>query len=646
MSDPDTIFDDAAHPGAGAEGRHPMTGNLMSEAEAEGSGIERHNYDVIVIGAGGAGLRAAIAAHDAGARTAVITKSLLGKAHTVMAEGGIAAAMGNRWPEDNWQVHFRDTMRGGKMLNNWRMAQLHAQESPERVLELEDWGALFDRTEDGLISQRDFGGHRYARLAHVGDRTGLEMIRTLQQRVVDLGIDVFMECTITELFKEGDRVSGAFGYWRETGRFIVFDAPAVVLATGGIGKSFKVTSNSWEYTGDGHALALRAGASLINMEFIQFHPTGMVWPPSVKGILVTESVRGDGGVLKNSEGKRFMFDYIPEFFKAETADNEAEADRWYDDKKNNRRPPELLPRDEVARAINAEIKAGRGSEHGGIYLDIASRRSAEFIRKRLPSMYHQFKELADVDITAEPMEIGPTCHYIMGGVEVDADTQESKHVPGLFAAGEVSGGMHGSNRLGGNSLSDLLVFGKRAGDHAAEYATGLGDQRTSVSDGDVKAAQDYALAPFSHEGGENPYTIQYDLQQNMNDLVGIIRDGQELRESLAKIEEFKGRAQSLFVEGHRQYNPGWHLALDLRNMLLVSECVAKAALEREESRGGHTRNDFPGPSPEWGALNLVLKLNADGTGVELARQPLPVMPDELKAFFDAPASAPAKEEDK
>ncbi|MEI2810662.1 MAG: fumarate reductase/succinate dehydrogenase flavoprotein subunit [Nocardioides sp.] len=651
MSDPDTIFDDPTHPGAGAEGRHPMTGNLMSEEAANGSGIERHSYDVIVIGAGGAGLRAAIAAHDSGARTAIITKSLLGKAHTVMAEGGIAAAMGNRWPEDNWQVHFRDTMRGGKMLNNWRMAQLHAQEAPERVLELEDWGALFDRTDDGLISQRDFGGHRYARLAHVGDRTGLEMIRTLQQRVVELGIDVFMECTITELFKNPSsdgpsRVAGAFGYWRETGRFIVFDAPAVVLATGGIGKSFKVTSNSWEYTGDGHALALRAGAQLINMEFIQFHPTGMVWPPSVKGILVTESVRGDGGILKNSEGKRFMFDYIPEFFKAETADNEAEADRWYDDKKNNRRPPELLPRDEVARAINAEIKAGRGSEHGGIYLDIASRRTPEFIRKRLPSMYHQFKELADVDITKEPMEIGPTCHYIMGGVEVNADTQESKQVPGLFAAGEVSGGMHGSNRLGGNSLSDLLVFGKRAGDFASEYVGGLGEDRTSVSEDDVKAAQAFALAPFELEGGENPYTIQHELQQNMNDLVGIIRDGSELEQSLAKIEEFKARAKNLTVEGHRQYNPGWHLSLDLRNMLIVSECVAKAALEREESRGGHTRNDFPGPSPEWGKINLVLKLNAEGTGVELARQDLPVMPDELKAFFDAPASAPAKEEGK
>ena len=445
-----------------------MTGNEMS-GSSEG-GMERHQYDVVVVGAGGAGLRAAIAAHEAGARTAVVCKSLLGKAHTVMAEGGIAAAMGNRWPEDNWEVHFRDTMRGGKMLNNWRMAQLHAQEAPERVQELEDWGALFDRTEDGLISQRDFGGHKYARLAHVGDRTGLEMIRTLQQRAVQLGIDVFMECTVTDLLKDGETRSPAPS---ATGASPAASSPSrrptVILATGGIGKSFKVTSNSWEYTGDGHALAMRAGASLINMEFVQFHPTGMVWPPSVKGLLVTESVRGDGGILKNSEGKRFMFDYIPEFFKAETADTIEEADRWYDDKKNNRRPPELLPRDEVARAINSEIKAGRGTPHGGIYLDIASRRTPEFIRKRLPSMYHQFKELADVDITAEPMEIGPTCHYVMGGVEVDPDTQESA-VTGLYAVGECSGGMHGSNRLGGNSLGDLLVFGKRAGEAASAYA--------------------------------------------------------------------------------------------------------------------------------------------------------------------------------
>ncbi len=488
-----------------AEGRHPMTGNAMS-GEARG-GMERHAYDVVVVGAGGAGLRAAIAAHDAGARTAIVCKSLLGKAHTVMAEGGIAAAMGNRWPEDNWEVHFRDTMRGGKMLNNWRMAQLHAQEAPERVQELEDWGALFDRTEDGLISQRDFGGHKYARLAHVGDRTGLEMIRTLQQRAVSLGIDVFMECTVTDVFKEAEdgqsRVSGAFAYWRESGRFIVFDAPSVILATGGIGKSFKVTSNSWEYTGDGHALAMRAGASLINMEFVQFHPTGMVWPPSVKGLLVTESVRGDGGILKNSEGERFMFDYIPEFFRAETADTVEEADAWYEDKKNNRRPPELLPRDEVARAINSEIKAGRGTPHGGIYLDIASRRSPEFIRKRLPSMYHQFKELADVDITAEPMEIGPTCHYVMGGVEVDADTQESA-VTGLYAVGECSGGMHGSNRLGGNSLGDLLVFGKRAGEHASTYAASLGDARPQVDESDVKAAQAERARALRGRGWREP----------------------------------------------------------------------------------------------------------------------------------------------
>ena len=599
---------------------------------------ETHDYDVVVIGAGGAGLRAAIAAHDAGAKVAIVCKSLLGKAHTVMAEGGIAAAMGNRWPEDNWEVHFRDTMRGGKMLNNWRMAQLHAQEAPDRVLELETWGALFDRTEDGLISQRDFGGHRYARLAHVGDRTGLEMIRTLQQRAVELGIDVFMECTVTDLMKDGDKISGAFGYWRETGNLVLFRAPSVVLATGGIGKSFKVTSNSWEYTGDGHALALRAGAQLINMEFVQFHPTGMVWPPSVKGLLVTESVRGDGGILKNSDGKRFMFDYIPEFFKAETADSVEEADAWYDDKKNNRRPPELLPRDEVARAINSEIKAGRGSEHGGIYLDIASRRSEEFIKRRLPSMYHQFKELADVDITKEPMEIGPTCHYVMGGVEVEPDTGMSA-VTGLYSVGECSGGMHGSNRLGGNSLSDLLVFGRRAGEAAASYAAGLGGSKPAVADADLDAASQRALAPFEGDGGaegghtENPYTIQSELQESMNDLVGIIRTADELERSLGEIAMFKQRAQHLLVQGGRAYNPGWHLALDLRNMLLVSESIAKAALARTESRGGHTRDDFPGPDDEWGTKNLVVSLDADGTGVELAEKPLPLMPDELKEFF-------------
>jgi len=623
--------------------RHPMTGNRMDVQEEpdvrsdSGTGFETHEYDVVVIGAGGAGLRAAIAAHDAGARVAIVCKSLLGKAHTVMAEGGIAAAMGNVYDEDNWKVHFRDTMRGGKMLNNWRMAQLHAQEAPDRVLELEEWGALFDRTKDGLISQRDFGGHRYARLAHVGDRTGLEMIRTLQQRAVALGIDVFMECTVTEIFTDDadgssePRVTGAFAYWRETGRFVVFSAPSVVLATGGIGKSYQVTSNSWEYTGDGHALAMRTGASLINMEFVQFHPTGMVWPPSVKGILVTESVRGDGGVLRNSEGERFMFNYIPEYFKAETADSIQEAEGWYTDKKNNRRPPELLPRDEVARAINSEIKAGRGSPHGGVFLDIASRRDAEFIRRRLPSMYHQFKELADVDITAEPMEVGPTCHYVMGGVEVDADT-EASIVEGLYAAGEVAGGMHGSNRLGGNSLSDLLVFGRRAGHNAAYHAYKLRDDRRLLPDDEVKAASDRALAPFAVEGGENPYTIQKDLQDVMQRLVGIIRKSDELVDSLAEIEKLKERAKHLTVEGHRQYNPGWHLALDLTNMLVVSECIAKAALERQESRGGHTRDDFPGPDPWWGSKNLVLTMSGDT--VDLKHQPLPVMPEELKSLFE------------
>jgi succinate dehydrogenase / fumarate reductase flavoprotein subunit len=594
---------------------------------------ERHRYDVVVVGAGGSGLRAAIAAHEAGARTAVICKSLLGKAHTVMAEGGIAAAMGNSYPEDNWKVHFRDTMRGGKLLNHWRMAELHAKEAPDRVYELEQWGALFDRTSDGLISQRDFGGHRYARLAHVGDRTGLEMIRTLQQRTVSLGVDVFMECTVTELLRDGDRIAGAFAYWRESGRFVVLEAPAVVLATGGIGKSWKVTSNSWEYTGDGHALALRAGATLINMEFVQFHPTGMVWPPSVRGILVTESVRGDGGVLRNSEGRRFMFDYIPEFFKAETADTEAEADRWYDDKRNNRRPPELLPRDEVARAINNEIKEGRGSPHGGVFLDIASRRSPEYVKKRLPSMYHQFKELAEVDITAEAMEIGPTCHYVMGGVEVDPDTAASR-VPGLYASGEVAGGMHGANRLGGNSLGDLLVFGKRAGEAAAAYASGIGPTRPGVADADVAAAARSALAPFDIEGGENPYSIHHELQEAMQDLVGIIRREHEMQIALKTIEDLEQRCRALSVEGNRQYNPGWNLALDLRNMLLVSKAVALAALERKESRGGHTRDDYPMTDYDfWGKRNVVVELDGDGQP-RLYHQDLPQPPPELAALLE------------
>ncbi|MDP9428672.1 MAG: fumarate reductase/succinate dehydrogenase flavoprotein subunit [Actinomycetota bacterium] len=602
--------------------------------------LERHDYDVVVVGAGGAGLRAAIEAHESGARTAVVCKSLLGKAHTVMAEGGIAAAMANLYPEDNWRVHFRDTMRGGKMLNHWRMAQLHAQEAPDRVHELEDWGALFDRTPDGLISQRDFGGHRYARLAHVGDRTGLELIRTLQQRTVALGIDVYMECTVTRLLTGpaegggagGEReITGAFGYWRESGRFVAWQAPSIVLATGGIGKSYKVTSNSWEYTGDGHSLALQAGATLVNMEFVQFHPTGMVWPPSVRGILVTESVRGDGGVLKNSAGNRFMFDYIPDFFRKETAETEDEADRWYEDKKNNRRPPELLPRDEVARAINSEVKAGRGTPHGGVFLDIASRRSAEYIRKRLPSMYHQFKELAEVDITAEPMEVGPTCHYVMGGVEVDPDT-EAARVPGLFAAGEVAGGMHGSNRLGGNSLSDLLVFGRRAGLAAAEHALKrIG--RVELSEDALADAARAALAPFEREGGENPYTVQHDLQQTMHDLVGIIRTAPEMEQALERIAALKERVADLSVEGHRQYNPGWHLALDLPHMLLVSECIARAALERQESRGGHTRDDFPATDSQWAKTNLVCSRAPDGT-VALTRQPLPQMPAELAEIFE------------
>ncbi|MGI5501718.1 fumarate reductase/succinate dehydrogenase flavoprotein subunit [Lentzea sp. CA-135723] len=604
--------------------------------------LERHSFDVLVIGAGGAGLRAAIEAREHGLRTAVLCKSLFGKAHTVMAEGGIAAAMGNANESDNWQVHFRDTMRGGKFLNNWRMAELHAQEAPQRVWELETYGALFDRTKDGRISQRNFGGHEYPRLAHVGDRTGLELIRTLQQKIVSLQqedfkefgdyeerLRVFQEFTVTELAKDGDRISGAFGYWRESGRFVLFEAPAVILATGGIGKSFKVTSNSWEYTGDGHALAMRAGASLINMEFIQFHPTGMVWPPSVKGILVTESVRGDGGVLRNSDGKRFMFDYIPEVFKDKYADNEAEADRWYTDQANNRRPPELLPRDEVARAINSEVKAGRGSPHGGVFLDVSTRLPAEEIRRRLPSMHHQFKELADVDITAQPMEVGPTCHYVMGGVEVDPDTGSSS-VPGLYAAGEVSGGMHGSNRLGGNSLSDLLVFGRRAGAGASEYVRAM-SERPKVAEDTVTEARAMALKPFQEEGGENPYTLHMELQQSMNDLVGIIRRAGEMEEALQRLEKLKERARSLTVEGHQQFNPGWHLALDLRNMLLVSECVAKAALLRTESRGGHTRDDHPVMDAEWRRKLLVCTTSGEGVRVEEKPQ-IPIRSDLLDLF--------------
>ncbi|MDT4944383.1 MAG: succinate dehydrogenase / fumarate reductase, flavoprotein subunit [Pseudonocardiales bacterium] len=614
------------------------------------SEIEKHNYDILIIGAGGAGLRAAIAARDAGMRVAIICKSLFGKAHTVMAEGGIAASMGNVNSNDNWQVHFRDTMRGGKFLNSWRMAELHAKEAPQRVWELETYGALFDRTPDGKISQRNFGGHEYPRLAHVGDRTGLELIRTLQQKIVSMQQDdaraigrdgaddgkmkVFAECTITELLRDGSgAISGAFGYWRESGRFVQFRAPAVVLATGGIGKSFKVTSNSWEYTGDGHALALRAGSTLLNMEFVQFHPTGMVWPPSVKGILVTESVRGDGGVLRNSEGKRFMFDYVPAVFRGQYAETEDEGDRWYTDPDHNKRPPELLPRDEVARAINSEVKAGRGSPHGGVFLDIASRRSPEEILRRLPSMHHQFKELADVDITAEPMEVGPTCHYVMGGVEVDPDTEAAK-TPGLYAVGEVGGGMHGSNRLGGNSLSDLLVFGRRAGVAAAEYVRTLGGTYPAVTEAQTDAATRVALAPFAPPDAstvENPYTLHQELQQTMNDLVGIIRNADELKAALDKLETLKARAGNVGVAGAREFNPGWHLALDLRNMLLVSECIAKAALLREESRGGHTRDDFPEMSPEWRKVNLVC--SATGEGVTVERQPMIPMREDLLGLF-------------
>ncbi|MDY7084501.1 MAG: fumarate reductase/succinate dehydrogenase flavoprotein subunit [Actinomycetota bacterium] len=608
--------------------------------------IERHLYDVVVIGAGGAGLRAAIEARLAGKRTAIISKSLFGKAHTVMAEGGAAAAMGNVNSRDNWMVHFRDTMRGGKFLNNFRMAELHAKEAPERIWELETYGALFDRTKDGKISQRNFGGHEYPRLAHVGDRTGLELIRTLQQKIVSLQqedfaetgnyesrIRVFSETTITELLLDDDRVAGAFGYYRESGEFLLLEAPAVILATGGVGRSYKVTSNSWEYTGDGHALALRAGATLINMEFLQFHPTGMVWPPSVKGILVTESVRGDGGVLRNSEGKRFMFDYVPDVFRKQYADTEEEADRWYTDPDNNRRPPELLPRDEVARAINSEVKAGRGTKAGGVLLDVSTRMPAETITKRLPSMYHQFKELADVDITKEAMEVGPTCHYVMGGVEVEPDsTAAMGTVQGLFAAGEVSGGMHGSNRLGGNSLSDLLVFGKRAGEHAAAYAETL-VKRPKVSTPDVEAAVVTALAPLQRSSGENPYALQQDLQAVMGDLVGIIRREGELTDALKRLQELKVRVAQVSASGGRRYNPGWHLALDLRNMLIVSECTAKAALEREESRGGHTREDFPQMDPKWRLVNLVCSLGDDGD-VHLERKPLPRMRDELIQLFE------------
>jgi succinate dehydrogenase / fumarate reductase flavoprotein subunit len=606
--------------------------------------IERHDFDVVIVGAGGAGLRAAIESRASGLKTAIICKSLFGKAHTVMAEGGIAASMGNVNSNDNWQVHFRDTMRGGKFQNHWRMAELHAKESPDRVWELETYGALFDRTPDGKISQRNFGGHEYPRLAHVGDRTGLELIRTLQQKIVSLQqedfkesgdyesrIKVFAELTVTEILKTDDKVSGVLGYWRENGKFVLFQAPAVVLATGGIGKSFKVTSNSWEGTGDGHALALKAGGNLMHMEFVQFHPTGMVWPPSVKGILVTESVRGDGGVLKNSDDKRFMFNYIPAVFKDKYAETEEEADGWYENPDSNRRPPELLPRDEVARAINSEVKAGRGSPHGGVFLDVSTRLKPEVIKKRLPSMWHQFKELADVDITKQPMEVGPTCHYVMGGIQVDPDTGAATGVTGLFAAGEVAGGMHGSNRLGGNSLSDLLVFGRRAGVGASAYVKSL-SVKPKVSEQVIEKALNSALAPFNGNSDENPYTVHQELQQVMNDLVGIIRDGNEMREAITKLEGLKKRAKNVTVQGERQFNPGWHLSLDLENMLLVSESIAKSALVREESRGGHTRNDFPTMDKNWRPKHVINSWN--GSSVETKIESIPPMPKELAGLFD------------
>jgi len=605
--------------------------------------MQRHNYDVVVIGAGGAGLRAAVEARSAGLRVAIICKSLFGKAHTVMAEGGVAASMGNVNENDGWKVHFRDTMRGGKFLNHYRMAELHAKESPDRVWELEMWGALFDRTKEGKISQRNFGGHEYPRLAHVGDRTGLELIRTMQQKIVAMQqadkkefgdaqayLKVFAEVTITEVIKENGKVAGVYGYRREDGAEVLFEAPAVILATGGVGKTFKITSNSWEGTGDGHALALKAGGNLVDMEFLQFHPTGMVWPPSVRGILVTESVRGEGGVLTNSNGERFMFKYIPDVFKDKYADNEAEADRWYVDQDNNRRPPELLPRDEVARAINSEVKAGRGSPHGGVYLDVSKRLTAEVIKKRLPSMWHQFYELAGVDITKEAMEVGPTCHYVMGGVEVDADTAAAVGVPGLFAAGEVAGGMHGSNRLGGNSLSDLLVFGRRAGAGAVDYVKQ--SQAVKVSDTSIKNAAERIAAPFKRVGGENPYTLHQELQEITHNLVGIIRTKSELADAIDKIAEIRKRIENVSVQGDRVFNPGFHLSFDLDNMLLVAESTAKSAIVREESRGGHTRDDFPVMNTKWRGLNNITSFN--GKEVVVKQQDLPFMPKELFDLFD------------
>jgi succinate dehydrogenase / fumarate reductase, flavoprotein subunit len=598
--------------------------------------FQRFSYDVLVIGAGGAGLRAAIEAAANGAKVGVICKSLLGKAHTVMAEGGIAAALANVDDRDNWRVHFADTMRGGQYLNNWRMAELHAKEAPECVRELEAWGALFDRTKDGRILQRNFGGHKYPRLAHVGDRTGLEMIRTLQDHGIHTGMEVHMECTVLSLLMDSGRIAGACGYDREKGRFYLWQAKALVLATGGIGRAYKVTSNSWEYTGDGLALAYRVGAELQDMEFVQFHPTGMVWPISVRGILVTEGVRGEGGVLRNKEGRRFMFDDIPDLYKEQTADTEEEGWRYTQGDKNARRPPELLTRDHVARCINREVKAGRGSPHGGVFLDISwikerIPKSDEHIKRKLPSMYHQFKQLADLDITKEPMEVGPTTHYMMGGIRVDGDSQMST-VPGLFAAGEVAAGLHGANRLGGNSLSDLVVFGRRAGRFAAEFAKANGE--TKINEEELQAMAASALAPFDRgPSGENPYQIQYDLQETMQDLVGIVRTEKEMQQALDAIEQLRARAERAGVAGNREYNNGWHTTIDVANMMVVSEAITRAALLRKESRGAQFREDFPNKDVEWGKHNIVVKRGTDGE-MQIEKRPLPPIPDELKAVIE------------
>jgi succinate dehydrogenase / fumarate reductase flavoprotein subunit len=597
---------------------------------------EAHEYDVLVIGAGGAGLRAAIEASAGGMKVGLLCKSLLGKAHTVMAEGGIAAALANVDERDSWKVHFADTMRGGQYVNNWRMAELHAREAPDRVRELEAWGALFDRTHDGRILQRNFGGHKYPRLAHVGDRTGLEMIRTLQDHGIHRGIDVHMEFTVITLLTDGGRAVGAFGYERERGRFKLFQAKAIVLATGGIGRAFRITSNSWEGTGDGHALAYLCGAELMDMEFVQFHPTGMVWPPSVQGILVTEGVRGEGGVLRNSQGRRFMFDDVPENYRSQTADNPEEGWRYTQGDRNARRPPELLTRDHVARCIMREVKEGRGSPHGGVFLDIAWIKekipnAAEHIRKKLPSMYHQFKELAGLDITAEPMEVGPTTHYVMGGIRVDSDTQMST-VPGLFAAGECAAGINGANRLGGNSLSDLLVFGKRAGEHAAIFAKSNGGGR--LDERQVDGAAKRALRPFEHgQAGENPFGIQQELQGMMQDLVGIVRSEGEMRQALDGLHALNARAERAGITGHREYNTGWHTALDLGNLLIVSEAIALSALERKESRGGHFRTDYPDKDPAFAAFNIVVRRGTDGL-MQVARASIPEMPAELKKVIE------------